>query len=54
MKFQAKHAGKWIVAKNEKIVAVDKSLTQVKKQVVDRVDFGELRFALVPRGHIAG
>ncbi|MCF7846138.1 MAG: DUF5678 domain-containing protein [Candidatus Peribacteraceae bacterium] len=54
MKFKAEHAGKWIVAKDGKIVAVDKTLTRVKKQVVSRGDFSELRFALVPRGHIAG
>ncbi|MCK5471935.1 hypothetical protein KAI54_01980 [Candidatus Gracilibacteria bacterium] len=54
MKFKAEHAGKWIVAKDEKIVAVDKTFTKLKKRVIDRVDFGELRFALVPKGHIAG
>jgi len=54
MKFSAQHAGKWVAAKGNKVVASDKTLTKLKKKVDERTDSNNLRFALIPKGYIAG
>lgn len=54
MQYEAKHAGKWVVSKDEKVIAAETTLTKLKKKIKDREDFSELRFALIPKGYIAG
>ncbi len=51
MTFQAKHQGKWVAAKNDKIIAVGKSLKKLMQKVKNHGDF---KFSLVPKGFIAG
>lgn len=54
MKFQAKYQGKWVAAKNDKIIADADSLNQLLKKVGGKEDPRELKFSLVPKGYIAG
>ena len=54
MKFQAKHQGKWVAAKNDKIIADAKTLNKLM-QIVQKTENPEkLKFSLVPKGFIAG
>lgn len=54
MKFQAKHLGKWVAAKNDKIIADASSLNKLIQKVQKTEDPGKLKFSLVPKGFIAG
>jgi len=54
MQYEVKHAGKWVVSKDEKVIAADTTLSKLKEKIKDRNDFAELRFALIPKGYIAG
>jgi len=54
MKFESKHAGKWVAAKDDKVIATDKTLTKLMKKVKEKEDKSTLKFALVPKGFIAG
>ena len=54
MKFDKQYLGKWVAAKNEKVVDFDKTLVKLRKKVDSRKDKDELRFVLIPQGHIAG
>lgn len=54
MKFQAKHQGKWVAAKNDKIIAEAKSLNKLVDKVQKTEDPENLKFSLVPKGFIAG
>ena len=54
MKVEKKYAGKWVAIKNSKIVACDKTLTKLSKQVESRKDQKTLRYTLIPNGFIAG
>ncbi len=51
MKFNAQHQGKWVAAKNNKIIAVGKSLKKLMQKVKNP---GSFKFSLVPKGYIAG
>lgn len=53
MKFQARHQGKWIAAKNNKIIANANTLNKLM-QKVQKEDHKDLKFSLVPKGYIAG
>ena len=50
MKFEAKHQGKWVAAKNDKIIADAKSLNRLMQKVQITEDPKDLKFSLVPRG----
>ena len=54
MIFKAKHQGKWVAAKNEKIIADSKSLTKLIEKVKKTENPDNLVFSLVPKGFIAG
>ena len=54
MKFQKKHLGKWVAAKDETIIADAKSLNLLMRKVQKRKDPQNLKFILVPKGYIAG
>lgn len=54
MKFESKHQGKWVAAKNDKIIADATSLTKLVQKVQRTEDPKNLKFSLVPRGFIAG
>ena len=54
MKFQAKYQGKWIAAKNGKIIADAGSLEKLMKKVKPKEDVSKLKFSLVPKGYMAG
>lgn len=54
MIFQAKHAGKWVAAKGDKIIADAKTLTKLMAKVKKKEDPKKLEYSLVPRGYIAG
>lgn len=54
MKFQAKHLGKWVAAKNDKIIAVADSLKTVMNKAQKTGALEDLKFSLVPKGYIAG
>jgi len=53
MKFQAKHQGKWVASKNEKVIADSTTLNKLMKKVA-KENMKEIVFALVPKGFIAG
>lgn len=53
MKFERKHAGKWVAIKNEKVVASDLTLTKLTKKIGEKKS-KNYRFTLVPKGFIAG
>lgn len=54
MKFTAKHQGKWIAAKDDKIIADALTLNKLMQKVKKTEDTKNLRFSLVPKGFIAG
>lgn len=54
MKFEAKHQGKWVAAKNDKIIANASSLNKLMQKVTKTENPGNLKFSLVPKGFIAG
>lgn len=54
MKFIAKHQGKWVAAKNDKIIADASTLTKLIKKVEKTEHPDNLKFSLVPKGYIAG
>lgn len=54
MKFEARHQGKWIAAKNDKIIADAPTLTKLVKKVEKTENPANLKFSLVPKGYIAG
>ena len=55
MRYGKQYAGKWVAAKNEKIVGSDVSLTQlVFKMGKKRKDSKTLEYSLVPKGFIVG
>lgn len=54
MKFETKHQGKWIAAKNDKIIADSTSLNKLMQKVQKTEDPNNLKFSLVPKGFIAG
>jgi len=54
MKFALKHQGKWVAAKDDKIIADATSLTKLVQKVQRTEDPKNLKFSLVPKGFIAG
>lgn len=52
MKFEAKHQGKWVAAKNDKVIAGSTSLNKLIKKLENKEDLANIRFSLVPRGFI--
>ena len=55
MSYGKQYAGKWVAAKNEKIVGSDTTLTQlVLKMKKERKDSKTLVYSLVPKGFIVG
>ncbi len=53
MKFNAKHAGRWVVSKNNRVIATDKTLTSLMKKIKNNKNEG-LRYALIPKNYVAG
>lgn len=47
-------AGKWVVSKNEKIIASDKSFAKLQLKIKNRKDSKTLMYSLVPKGFIVG
>ena len=54
MRFDAKHAGKWVATKGEKIVDSGRSLKALMRRTSKRTDQSSVRFSLVPKGPMAG
>jgi hypothetical protein len=54
MKYEKKHAGKWIAAKKDKVIASDTTLNKLMKKVEKTERKEEIKFALIPKGFIAG
>ena len=54
MKFQKQHLGKWVAAKDDKIIADAKSLNKLLQKVQKTENPNNLKFSLVPKGYIAG
>ena len=54
MKFEEKHQGKWVAAKDDKIIADAPSLNKLMRKVQMTEDPNNLKFSLVPKGFIAG
>ncbi len=54
MKFGIKHQGKWVAAKNDKIIADATSLSGLIQKVQKKGNPSDLKFSLVPKGFIAG
>ena len=54
MKFEAKHQGKWVAAKDDKIIANSTNLNKLIRQVQKTENPKNLKFSLVPKGFIAG
>lgn len=54
MKFAAKHLGKWVAAKDDKVIANATSLNKLVQKVKKTEDPKNLTFSLVPKGFIAG
>ena len=53
MKYAAQYAGKWVAAKENKILASGTTLRIVKEKV-KKEHPEEIRFVLVPKGIMAG
>lgn len=54
MKFKAKHQGKWVAAKDDKIIADATTLNKLMQKIQRTEDPKNLKFSLVPKGFIAG
>lgn len=54
MKFEAKHQGKWVAAKGDKIIANASTLNKLMQKVKKEEDSKNLKYSLVPKGFIAG
>ncbi len=53
MKYAAQYAGKWVAAKENKILASGTTLRRVKEKV-KKEDPEKVRFVLIPKGIMAG
>lgn len=53
MRYEAKHAGKWVASIEEKIIASGKTFKEVKEKVKGK-NPQEVCFALIPKGYMAG
>ncbi len=54
MRYKKAHAGKWVAVKENKVIAVSKDFSPLKKKVSTRKDVASIRYALVPKGFITG
>lgn len=54
MIFEAKHAGKWVATKGEKVVDSSVNLKALLRKTGKRTDQLEVRYSLVPKGCLAG
>jgi hypothetical protein len=54
MKIEKKYLGKWVAAKNDKIIAADKTLTKLREKVGKKENMEQIKFALIPASFIAG
>lgn len=54
MKYEAEYAGNWVATHDDKVVAYAKSLKVLRKKVKEQKGEFELKYALVPRGFMAG
>lgn len=54
MEFSKKHAGKWVAVKNQKVIAMNVSFAELRKQLKKMPKKANISFDLVPNGHIAG
>ncbi len=54
MKFEAKHQGKWVAMKKEKVIANSSSLNKLIAKVKKTENPDKLSYTLVPKGFIAG
>lgn len=53
MKYGPQYAGKWVAARENKILASGRTLRIVKEKV-KKENSEEVRFVLIPKGTIAG
>jgi len=54
MKYGKVHAGKWVAAKNEKILGYATTFAKLKLKMNKRKDSKTLEYSLVPKGFIVG
>lgn len=54
MRFELKHAGKWVATKGEKVVDSGRSLKALMQRTSKRNDQSGVRYSLVPKGCLAG
>lgn len=54
MRFDLKHASKWVATKGEKVVDSGRSLKALMRRSNKRPDSAKVRYSLVPKGGIAG
>ncbi len=54
MKYDVKHAGKWVAVKSSKIIASSKDFAPLYKKVSSRKDAARIKYSLVPKGKITG
>lgn len=52
MEFDKKYFGKWVATKNDKILAADKTLTNLMKKVKKEKDMEQVKFTLIPGTYI--
>ena len=54
MKFEAKHAGKWVATHNEKVIESAKTLNALKEKTKNKKESESFFYTRLPRGLIAG
>ncbi len=54
MKFEAKHAGKWVATHNEKVIESAKTLNALLEKIKDKKGNSQFLYTRLPRGLIAG
>ncbi len=54
MKYGKQHAGKWVAVKGAKVIAMGTKFASLRKKISSRKDASEVRYSLVPEGHITG
>ena len=54
MKFDYTQAGKWVVSKDEHVIAVDKNFSKLRQKFASRDDADKLKYTSVPKYSMAG
>mgnify|MGYP001608529397 CR=1 FL=1 len=54
MKFDYTQAGKWVVSKDDHVIAADKNFSKLREKFASRDDADELKYTLVPKYPMAG